>query len=140
MVQEISTELEAVLKTVEMASFRSRMNQEGDALGAFVEIRAGAGGVESMDFVRMLLRMYQRWAEQQPGYTAELADEQPGEVSVVFGCFFVFLFFSTSENCLLDGGIPIGHASDQRFLCLWAIATRERRSSARPDEPIRPAQ
>jgi peptide chain release factor 2 len=43
-----------------------------------MDINAGAGGTESMDWAAMLLRMYLRWAERH-GYTANVLDLQPGE-------------------------------------------------------------
>ena len=44
-----------------------------DAKGAFVEIHAGAGGLEAQDWAEMLLRMYLRWAEMN-GYSSRIID------------------------------------------------------------------
>ncbi len=44
-----------------------------DARGAFIEIHAGAGGLEAQDWAEMLLRMYLRWAEMN-GYTSRIID------------------------------------------------------------------
>ncbi len=44
-----------------------------DAKGSFLEIHAGAGGLEAQDWAEMLLRMYLRWAEMN-GYTARIID------------------------------------------------------------------
>jgi peptide chain release factor 2 len=44
-----------------------------DPKGAFLEIHAGAGGLEAQDWAEMLLRMYLRWAEMN-GYTARIID------------------------------------------------------------------
>jgi peptide chain release factor 2 len=46
----------------------------------FVEVRAGAGGLESQDWVAMLVRMYTRWAQrqQQPRLRVTLLDETAG--------------------------------------------------------------
>jgi len=41
-------------------------------------LHAGAGGVESQDWVRMLMRMYTRWAEPQD-FEVEVLDASPGE-------------------------------------------------------------
>ena len=41
-------------------------------------IHPGAGGTESQDWARMLMRMYMRWAERC-GYKALIIDIQPGE-------------------------------------------------------------
>ena len=49
-----------------------------DAKNAILELHPGAGGTESQDFAEMLLRMYQRWAEQK-GFQLETLDYQPGD-------------------------------------------------------------
>jgi peptide chain release factor 2 len=54
------------------------LSEEQDPLNAIVTINAGAGGTESQDWAQMLLRMYQRWA-QEKGFKAELMDALPGE-------------------------------------------------------------
>ena len=38
------------------------LSGKDDKFNAIVEIHAGSGGTESMDFASMLLRMYLRWA------------------------------------------------------------------------------
>lgn len=45
-----------------------------------MEIQAGAGGTESMDWVSMLLRMYTRWAESH-SHSIEIVDQVFGEVA-----------------------------------------------------------
>jgi peptide chain release factor 2 len=49
-----------------------------DDRSAILAIHAGAGGVESMDWAEMLLRMYVRWAERR-GYQADILDLMPGD-------------------------------------------------------------
>jgi peptide chain release factor 2 len=49
-----------------------------DRTNCFVEINAGAGGTESMDWAQMLLRMYARFAERK-GWKVEITDATPGE-------------------------------------------------------------
>ena len=50
---------------VDKLEFRVMLGGPNDAAGAFVQINAGAGGVDSCDWASMLLRMYVRWAEQR---------------------------------------------------------------------------
>ena len=49
-----------------------------DANNAIVELHPGAGGTESQDWTNMLLRMYQRYCEQQ-GFKVEIMDYLPGD-------------------------------------------------------------
>ncbi|WP_229239918.1 peptide chain release factor 2 [Companilactobacillus futsaii] len=49
-----------------------------DSHNAILEIHPGAGGTESQDWGSMLLRMYQRWAEQH-NFSVEIEDYQPGD-------------------------------------------------------------
>ncbi len=49
-----------------------------DRLNCFLDINAGAGGTESMDWASMLLRMYTRYAQRR-GWEVELNDFNAGE-------------------------------------------------------------
>jgi len=51
---------------------------EYDRRNALITLHAGAGGIESQDWVEMLLRMYTRWA-QEHGFEVELLDSLEGE-------------------------------------------------------------
>ncbi len=63
------------LKKIELLCF---LSNENDALDAYVEIHAGAGGTESQDWAEMLRRMYSRWAEKN-NFRVELIHESRGE-------------------------------------------------------------
>ena len=54
------------------------MSEPEDKVDAIVEINAGAGGVDAMDWCQMLFRMYGRWAEGR-GFSVKLLDETEGE-------------------------------------------------------------
>jgi peptide chain release factor 2 len=54
------------------------LSGEADANDTYVEIQSGAGGTESQDWARMLMRMYARWAERRK-YKVEVIEETPGE-------------------------------------------------------------
>jgi len=54
------------------------LNEPYDANNAILELHPGAGGTESQDWASMLLRMYQRWAEQK-GFTVETLNYLPGD-------------------------------------------------------------
>lgn len=59
---------------------RNMLRSEEDKLGAIMEINSGAGGVESMDWAGMLVRMYTRWGEEN-GYKVRIAHMQEGDVA-----------------------------------------------------------
>jgi len=63
------------LKTLEL---KTLFQGKQDANNAIVSLSAGAGGTESCDWVSMLLRMYQRWA-QIKGFKIQVFDKLPGE-------------------------------------------------------------
>ena len=54
------------------------MSGKADNRNALLEIHSGAGGVESQDWVEMLLRMYSRWAESKK-YKIEIIDQNIGD-------------------------------------------------------------
>jgi peptide chain release factor 2 len=68
-------DVEAQVAKLELAKMLSGRN---DRLNCFVDINAGAGGTESMDWASMLLRMYTRFCERR-GWTVELSDFNAGE-------------------------------------------------------------
>ena len=54
------------------------LSGEYDQRNAIIALHAGAGGVESQDWVGMLMRMYLRWAERR-GFKSDVLDVSPGE-------------------------------------------------------------
>ena len=54
------------------------LSGEADANDSYVEVHSGAGGTESCDWARMLLRMYVRWAERRK-FEVELIEETAGD-------------------------------------------------------------
>lgn len=67
--------LEERLGAVELQAMLSRPE---DAGGAYLSVQAGEGGTDASDWAAMLLRMYQRWAENN-GYSTELLDMSEAE-------------------------------------------------------------
>ena len=57
---------------------QSLLGGKFDACNVFVKLHAGQGGTEACDWVAMLYRMYQRYAESQ-GWKVEEYDTQEGE-------------------------------------------------------------
>lgn len=75
---EVSHGIENLKKELEERSFRLKLSGKHDEASAILSLHAGAGGTEACDWAQMLLRMYQRWAEQK-GYRFVLTDILPGE-------------------------------------------------------------
>lgn len=66
---------EKEIAKLELTTFLSGKYDEN---GAVVSIHAGQGGVEAMDWVSMLLRMYLRFCERKE-WTTEILEQTPGD-------------------------------------------------------------
>jgi len=77
-IDEVGKELSSLEKDVEALRLETLLNGPYDSNNAIIEIHAGAGGTEAMDWASMLLRMYTRWCESK-GYKVETLDLLPGE-------------------------------------------------------------
>lgn len=73
--------LEGELRAFEL---RSLLQGADDWRGAQMEISAGAGGTEAMDWAQMLMRMYTRWAERH-GFGVDVLDLSEGEEAGIKG-------------------------------------------------------
>lgn len=71
-------DLKALAAEAKRREIESLLSGEADANDAYLEVNAGAGGTEAQDWAEMLLRMYQRWAEQH-GYKVSLTERSEGE-------------------------------------------------------------
>ncbi|MCX7862731.1 MAG: peptide chain release factor 2 [Bacteroidales bacterium] len=76
--KEIEEHYHQTLKAIETLEFKNMLQEEEDKLPALMKINSGAGGTESLDWVSMLLRMYQRWGESH-NFKVRIIDLQPGE-------------------------------------------------------------
>lgn len=65
-------------KKIELLEFQKLLSGPTDPNSAILSINAGAGGTESCDWASMLLRMYNRWADDR-GYRVQMVDILPGE-------------------------------------------------------------
>ncbi|KAJ3089386.1 hypothetical protein HK102_006521 [Quaeritorhiza haematococci] len=82
---DIHNDATKLLEDLEEYSHEMLMSEEADQHGCFIEIRAGAGGAESCDWVAMLSRMYLRWALSK-SFKASIVDEVKGEASGLKSC------------------------------------------------------
>lgn len=83
--QEVERHYQLALKEVDDLEFKSTFTSPEDALGAILEINAGAGGTESCDWAAMLMRMYLMWG-QKNGYKVHELDVQYGDVAGIKSC------------------------------------------------------
>ena len=70
--------LKALKAEGERRELEALLSGEADANDSYVEVHSGAGGTESCDWARMLLRMYVRWAERRK-FEVELIEETAGD-------------------------------------------------------------
>jgi peptide chain release factor 2 len=75
---ELESTLDRLGRAVARLQEEALFTGEYDAGPAVVTVHAGAGGTDSQDWVEMLLRMYQRWADSR-GFKSELLEATPGE-------------------------------------------------------------
>jgi peptide chain release factor 2 len=70
--------LKALKAEGERRQLEALLSGEADANDSYLEVHSGAGGTESCDWARMLLRMYARWAERRK-FKLELIEETAGD-------------------------------------------------------------
>jgi peptide chain release factor 2 len=75
---ELNRNLAILIQETERLEFKSLLGGQFDRNSAILSVNAGAGGTESCDWVSMLFRMYNRWA-QRHGYEVKSIDMLPGE-------------------------------------------------------------
>ena len=61
----LAEEIEEITARLNGMEFKLVLSGEYDQRDAIVALHAGAGGVDSQDWVRMLMRMYLRWSERR---------------------------------------------------------------------------
>ncbi len=76
--RDIYSEAQVFYEELEKGEIELTLSGIYDQRPAIISIHAGAGGVDSQDWSKILLRMYTRWSENQ-GYDARILDLTPGE-------------------------------------------------------------
>ena len=87
--QEMDAHYAQTLERIEKLEMRNMLRRDEDKLGAILDINAGAGGTEALDWASMLLRMYTRWGEAH-GYKVKVLDYQAGDEVGVKSCTLEF--------------------------------------------------
>nr|WP_239559201.1 peptide chain release factor 2 [Sporohalobacter salinus] len=75
---EIKDKLKELEEDIEKLQLKVLLQGEYDENNALLSINPGAGGIDSQDWAEMLLRMYNRWAEQNE-YQVETLEFMSGE-------------------------------------------------------------
>jgi peptide chain release factor 2 len=75
---EAETLLADLLAEADRLETRALLSGPNDAAGAFLSVKAGAGGTESHDWAEMLLRMYVRWEKATRGRRGRSAGRRAG--------------------------------------------------------------
>ena len=76
--ETLEEEIGGFAATLRDLEFSLVLSGKHDNRNAIVALHAGAGGVESQDWVQMLMRMYLRWAEHK-GFGTDVLDSSPGD-------------------------------------------------------------
>ena len=79
---EIESRLAEVEQLIDKLEFQLMLGGPNDRSNAYLQISAGAGGVDSCDFASMLMRMYVRWAERNEFAVeqVDIAEETEGGI------------------------------------------------------------
>ena len=78
LLETLSEDVAKVQGKLSDLEFKLVLSGEYDERNAIVALHAGAGGVDSQDWVRMLMRMYLRWSERR-GFESDVLDVSIGE-------------------------------------------------------------
>ncbi len=63
--EDLESTMDLIDREVDALEFQIMLGGAHDQAGAFMQINAGAGGIDSCDWASILLRMYIRWAEER---------------------------------------------------------------------------
>lgn len=80
LIDELIDELSAIEVIIDELEVRRMLSGELDSKNCYIKINAGAGGTEACDWVQMLARMYERWANIR-SWKSEVVDTEEGEVA-----------------------------------------------------------
>ncbi len=76
--EDLKEDLEQLKKDIKKEEYRVFLSGKFDKKSAIIEVNSGAGGRDAEDFVAMLLRMYQRYAERS-SFKTKVIDASYGE-------------------------------------------------------------
>jgi len=76
--RELVQAADALTQKLAAVELQAMLSKPEDVCGAYLSVQAGEGGTDASDWAAMLLRMYQRWAEDN-GFTTEMLDMSEAE-------------------------------------------------------------
>ena len=97
----VSARLDKRTTQLELTNLLGGANDDKNAI---MLIHSGAGGTESADWVAMLFRMYQRWAEMHE-YKVDVMDLQPGEEAGIKSVTFEITGDYAYGHLKTEGGV-----------------------------------
>lgn len=77
---ELITKYQEVKSYLDKVEFEKMLSEEGDIMGAILQINSGAGGTESCDWASMLMRMYTMWSEKKK-FRVKKINYQEGDIT-----------------------------------------------------------
>jgi peptide chain release factor 2 len=102
LIADLIRNVDTLTREVEKLEFKSLLGGELDRNNAILSVNAGAGGTESCDWVSMLFRMYNRWAESH-GCDVKTIDILPGEEAGI-----------KNATVLIEGEYAYGYLKTER--------------------------
>jgi peptide chain release factor 2 len=104
----IVAEAEEGIRTVQIEAARRQietlLSGEADQNDTYLEVHSGAGGTESQDWTRMLMRMYTRWAERRK-FKVEVMDVADGEEAGIKGATLLIKGHNAYGWLKTEGGV-----------------------------------
>lgn len=76
--KELVDAADALTQSLGAVELQAMLSKPEDSCGAYLSVQAGEGGTDASDWASMLLRMYQRWAEDC-GFATEMLDLSEAE-------------------------------------------------------------
>ncbi len=98
----IEEEFNLISSEIEKLEVRKMLSGAMDSKSCYLSINAGAGGTESCDWVSMLARMYQRYA-QKKGWKVDVVDKLDGDVAGIKNITYLF-----------DGDFAYGYCKSEK--------------------------
>jgi len=102
--KEIEKDLSGFAEGLEELELELMLDGPHDRNNCILSINAGAGGTESCDWASMMLRMYQRWAEER-GWKADVSELLPGEVAGVKSATLMISGENAYGYCKAERGV-----------------------------------